>query len=162
MNKASHRHAGEVPPPAAREIRAHTAAHSRLQPAGAAQKRQKQRLPRSGGRELGGHGRPIDPRPGPCGPGARQARAAEIRAPPAALGMDTRKRSKHAKTEQRNRKDNCTCFRPNGISQYCTTHLSLFPPGRYNLTHRAVSFAYAHAIALARRLPLTCNGQGPT
>ena len=85
INKASPRHAGEVPRAAAHERREHTAANSRPYPAGAAQKWQKQRLPLSGGRELGGHGRPIDPRPGRGGPGVRQARAAEIRAPPAAL-----------------------------------------------------------------------------
>ena len=78
IDKASPRHAGEVPPPAARERRAHTAAHSRCSQAGAAQKRQRQRLPRSGARELGGHGMPITSRPEPGGPGARQARADEI------------------------------------------------------------------------------------
>ena len=78
IDKASPRHAGEVPPPAARERRAHTAAHSRCSQAGAAQKRQRQCLPRSGARELGGHGMPITSRPEPGGPGARQARADEI------------------------------------------------------------------------------------
>ena len=78
IDKASPRRAGEVPPPAARERRAHTAAHSRCSQAGAAQKRQRQRLPRSGARELGGHGMTITSRPEPGGPGARQARADEI------------------------------------------------------------------------------------
>ena len=41
-------------------------------------KRQRQRLPRSGARELGGHGMPITSRPEPGGPGARQARADAI------------------------------------------------------------------------------------
>ena len=77
MDKASAGHVGEAPMRASREegcTLRHT--HTKLQPAAVAQKRQKQRLPRSAGRERGGHGRPITSRPGSSSSGARQARTA--------------------------------------------------------------------------------------
>ena len=81
QGKASTKNDVEVTQPAVRDRRAHTAPHSGLQPKGAAQKRQKQRLPQTGGRVLGGEGSPILPRPWPDGPGALQDRVGPMFGP---------------------------------------------------------------------------------